>query len=66
MFWVLTITIAIGASIVVQPGYTIHSYYRTTATRNCCAPVFTVLRRAIPKKKIKRGGGHFRLLFVVE
>ena len=34
MFWVLTI--AIRANIVMQPGYNIHSFYRTTATRNCC------------------------------
>ena len=34
MFWVLTM--AIRANMVVQPGYNIRSFYRTTATRNCC------------------------------
>ena len=36
MFWDLTI--AIRVNVVVHPGYTIHTYYRTTATRTCCAP----------------------------
>ena len=34
MFYVLTIETR--ANIAAQAGYNIHSFYRTTATRNCC------------------------------
>ena len=35
---VLVLTIAIWAYTGVPPGDNIHSYYRTTVTKNCCAP----------------------------
>ena len=35
---VYILTIALRANIVMQLDYSIHSYQRTTVTRNCCAP----------------------------
>ena len=44
---VLVLTVVIRANIVVPPDDNIHSYYRTTVSKNCCAPGFIDLRTKI-------------------